>query len=172
MEQEAIAIQSIEEVSSKVLKRLCDDEQFSTEASNLILSSCQKISMEDSKPNIAIHSFVPLVQSSKSLHKEFDKNFTKRSVTNDKAMFREFNPLKKSFHEIHHEIQKESIEAFEKEFNKRLVSTIGEKNAKRLVRNKKQHQLALFRWIFSLCTIASLPYIEDDSTKNTGPLFS
>jgi hypothetical protein len=163
-------IQSIREISTKALERLCEDEQFSTEANNLIrdcLESLPTVST-DGRPSIAIRPLSSTLRSPKGFPKTFGKGFINRSAKRNKMMGIKFPIFKKSFCAL----QKESIDAFEKEFDERLALTIGKEKTIRLKRNKKQHQLAFFRWLFSLCTIASLPYVDDDSTKDVGLLFS
>jgi hypothetical protein len=162
-------VQSVRKISAEALERLCEDEQFSTEANNLIincLESLPKASI-DGKLGIAIHPFSSVLRLSKSFPKAFGKGFTNRLAKKNKMMDIKFPLFEKSFRAL----QKESIDAFEKEFDNRLALTIGKEKTTRLKRNKKQHQLAFFRWLFSLCTVASLPYMDDDSTKDTGLLF-
>ncbi|MDR1528506.1 MAG: hypothetical protein LBS22_02900 [Puniceicoccales bacterium] len=162
-------IQSVEKVSAKALKRLWKDEQFSIEANTLLvdcLESLPKVSM-DGKLSIAAHPLSPALQLPKGSSKAFGKGFTNRSVKRNEMMGIKFPLFKKSFRAL----QKESIDAFEKEFDERLALTIGREKTICLKRNKKQHQLAFFRWMFSLCTVASLPYVDDDSTKSAGLLF-
>ncbi|MDR1890916.1 MAG: hypothetical protein LBQ23_01890 [Puniceicoccales bacterium] len=165
-------VQSIGKISSETLRRLYEDAQFSAAANNLIANCLnpifQGISTKDSNSNIAFNTSLSSIKSSEGVSKKFDKNFTSRSAKNDKMTDIKLTLFKKSFREL----PKESIETFEKEFDKRVAFIIGEEKAQHLKRNKKQHQLAFFRWIFSLCTIASLPYVDDDSTKSTGLLFS
>ncbi|MDR1173829.1 MAG: hypothetical protein LBK24_03485 [Puniceicoccales bacterium] len=169
MAVEGDIIRSVGEISSKVLERLWEDAQFSIEANNLIidcLESLPKVSM-DGRPSIAVHPLSPMTQLSKGSPKTSGKDFTNRSAKKNKMIDIKFPLFKKSFCEL----QKESVDAFEKEFDERLALTIGKEETMRLKHNKKQHQLAFFRWMFSLCTIASLPYVDDDSTKEAGSLF-
>ncbi|MDR0693208.1 MAG: hypothetical protein LBF49_01380 [Puniceicoccales bacterium] len=164
--ERAIVIQSVEKISSQVLERLWKDEQFSIEANNLILESLSKV-FRDGGPTIAIYPLSPMTELPKGSSKTLGKDFTNRSIEKNKMMDIKFPAFKKSFRGL----QKESIDAFEKEFDERLALTIGREKTIRLKRDKRRHQLAFFRWIFSLCTIASLPYVDDDSTKSAGLLF-
>ncbi|MDR2603031.1 MAG: hypothetical protein LBC11_00510 [Puniceicoccales bacterium] len=161
-------VHSVGEISSRVLERLWEDEQFSIEANNLILDclkSLPKISTDGR--DIVVRPLSLETQLPKGLSKAFDKEFTNRSTKRNKMMDIKFSVFKKSFRTL----QKESIDAFEKEFDERLALTIGREKTMRLKRDKKQHQLVFFRWIFSLCTVASLPYVGDDSDKSAGLLF-
>jgi hypothetical protein len=167
---ESDIVQSVGKMSSMALERLWEDKQFSIRANNLIvdcMESLPKVFMRDG-PNIAVHSLSSSAQLSKDLPKAFDKDFTNYSATRNEMMDIKFPLFKKSFRAL----QKEAIDTFEKEFDERLAFTIGKEKATRLRHSKKHHQLAFFRWIFSLCTIASLPCVDDDEAKSAGSLFS
>ncbi|MDR2629054.1 MAG: hypothetical protein LBC30_03645 [Puniceicoccales bacterium] len=161
-------VQSVGKISAKALELLCKDEQFSIGANNLIVNCLKSLPKAFMGGGFIIHPFSSTLPLPKGFSKTLGKGFTNRSAEKNKMEGIKFPLFKKSFCAL----QKKSIDAFEKEFDDRLALTIGKEKTIRLKRNKKQHQLAFFRWLFSLCTVASLPYVDDDSTKDIGLLFS
>jgi hypothetical protein len=105
----------VKKISLQVLERLWEDEQFSIEANNLILESLSKV-FTDGR-NIAARLPSSEAELPKGLSKAFDKDFTNRSIERNKMMDIKFPVFKKSFRSL----QKESIDAFKKEFDERLA---------------------------------------------------